>query len=242
LRSPKIKKIILDTIFPIFCLTCNTEGFWLCSQCFSKVKLLDFQLCPACEINITEKGILCPVCRESKKSSLDSLVVSTSYENPAVKKMIHNLKYRFVADIAKPLADLMVKALLKNDLSIPDYIMPIPLHPRRLRWRGFNQSLLLAERISENLAPLMKIEVLDILERKKYNQPQMKIKKYSERLANVKNIFSLKMQLPDLKNKTILLVDDIATTGATLEECAKILKEKEVKKIFSIVISRQVMR
>jgi ComF family protein len=242
LRSRKIKKVILDTLFPIFCLNCNTDGFWLCSQCLSGIRLLDFQLCPACERSITEKGVLCPACRESKKSSLDSLIISTSYENPTIKKLIHNLKYRFVADIAKPLADLMVKALLKNDLPIPDYIMPIPLHPRRLRWRGFNQSLLLAERISENLAPLMKIEVLDILERKKYNRPQMKIKKYKERLENVKDIITLKKEFPDLKNKTVLLIDDIATTGATLEECAKALKEKGVRKIFGAVISRQVMK
>jgi ComF family protein len=242
LRSRKIKKAVLDTLFPIFCLACETEGFWLCDQCLFKIQLLDFQLCPACEANITEKGALCPACRESRKSSLDSLIVSVSYENPVIKKLIHNLKYRFVADIAKPLADLMVKALLRNDLPIPDYIMPIPLHPRRLRWRGFNQSLLLAETISENLAPLMKIEVQDILERQKYNQPQMKIKKYQERLENVKSIFGLKEQSPDLKNKTVLLVDDIATTGATLEECAKVIKEKGARKIFGVVISRQVMK
>jgi ComF family protein len=204
--------------------------------------ILDFQLCPACEMNLSEKGILCPACRESRKSSLYSLIISVSYENPAIKKLIHNLKYRFVADSAQPLADFMVKALLKNDSPIPDYIMPIPLHPRRLRWRGFNQSLLLAERISENLAPLMKIEVLDILERKRYNQPQMKIKKYQERLANVKNIFSLKERFPDLKNKTVLLVDDIATTGATLEGCAKILKENGVKKVYGTVIARQALK
>lgn len=238
----KIKKAILDSLFPIFCTNCRTESFWICDDCLTKIKVLDYQVCPVCETNVTEKGALCPACRDSGKSSLYSLISSVSYENSAVKKLIHNLKYRFVSDISKSLAVLMVKALLKNDIPIPDYIIPIPLHQRRLRWRGFNQSLLLAENISENLAPMMKIEVLDILERKKYKKPQMKIKKYQDRLANVRNIFSLKKELPALKNKCILLVDDIATTGATLQECAKILKESGVKKIFGIVVARQTIK
>lgn len=136
----------------------------------------------------------------------------------------------------------MVKALLKHDSAIPDYIVPVPLHSRRLRWRGFNQSLLLAERISENIAPLMKIEVLDILERNKYRKPQMTIKKYQDRMKNVENIFCLKNELPVLKNKNILLVDDIATTGATIGECARMLKEKGAKNIFGVVIARQTIK
>ncbi len=136
---------------------------------------------------------------------------------------------------------LLVKALVRSDFSVPDCIIPVPLHPRRLRWRGFNQSLLLAEHIAEELTPLLKIEVLDILSRARFNQPQMKIKNYQERLQNVKDIFTFR---PDtdpslIKNKSILLVDDIATTGATLEECAKVLKSAGAKKVFAAVVARQ---
>jgi competence protein ComFC len=167
------------------------------------------------------------------------LVVATSYKNPAIKNLIHNFKYKFIPEISAPLAKLMVKALIKSDASVPDLIVPVPLHSRRLRWRGFNQSKLLAERISEDLTPLMKIKVLDVLERKRFTKPQMKISNYRERLENVEDVFILsdKFQLSDIENKNILLVDDISTTGATLQQCAKILKNNGVKKVFTSVIA-----
>jgi ComF family protein len=158
--------------------------------------------------------------------------------------MIHNLKYRFIADLSEPLSELMIKTLIKNDLPIPDFIVPVPLHPRRLRWRGFNQSRLLAEKISKNLAPMLEIEIIDVLKRDKNNKAQMKIKKYRERLQNMKDIFSFNAQFGKniLKNKEIMLIDDIATTGATLEECAKVLKENGAKKVFAAVIARQTLK
>jgi ComF family protein len=153
--------------------------------------------------------------------------------------MIHNLKYRFAAGIADPLSGIMTKALLKHGLPIPDFIVPVPLHPRRLRWRGFNQSLLLAEKIAEELIPPLKIRVLNALKRQKYNRPQVEISNYSERFENVKDVFSLGGDSPEVRSKTILLVDDIATTGATLEKCAKALKEAGAKKVFAVVVARQ---
>jgi ComF family protein len=236
-----LKTVVLDSLFPVFCLSCQKEGSWLCENCLAETKILDFQVCPACEDVITDKGFLCHFCRESRKSHLDCLIAAVSYEDPVIKKMIHNFKYRFISDISQPLAKLISRALIRSDIPLPDLIAPVPLHPRRLRWRGFNQSLLLASRLSEELAPLMKIEILDILERKIHNAPQMNVKNYRERLENVKNIFDLKSGLnPDLiKNKNILLLDDIATTGATLGECAKILKSSGAKKVFAAVVARQ---
>ncbi|HLM84082.1 MAG TPA: ComF family protein [Candidatus Bathyarchaeia archaeon] len=238
------KRAVLDALFPIFCLSCRTEGAWLCEKCFAELKILDFQVCPACEENITDKGFLCQNCRDSRISPLDGLIAAVSYEDPAVKKLVHNFKYRFVGDISRLLSKLLVKALVRNDFPLPDLIAFVPLHPKRLRWRGFNQSFLLAAHISKELAPLLNIDILDILERKKYNQPQMNVKNYKERLQNVCNIFGLKPEVdPSLvKNKTFLLVDDIATTGATLQECAKILKQAGAKKIYAAVIARQSLK
>jgi ComF family protein len=238
------KNFILDTLFPIACLGCQKEGIWLCCDCMAQIKILDFQLCPVCEKNITENGNLCPACKISRKFYLDSMVAAVSYENTISKKLIYNLKYRFISDSSHPLSELMVKALMRNDLPIPDFIVPVPLHPRRLRWRGFNQSRLLAENISKNLAPLLEIEVIDVLRRNKNNKAQMKIKSYSERLQNIQNIFSFDSQFSQniVKNKKILLIDDIATTGATLQECAKILKQNGVKKVYGAVIARQTIK
>jgi len=239
-----LKNILLDSLFPVFCLSCQKEGFWLCENCLAQTKILDFQVCPACEDVITDKGFLCHFCRESRKSHLDCLIAAVSYDDPTARKMVHNFKYRFIGDISRPLAKLVCRALVRNDVALPDFLVPVPLHPRRLRWRGFNQSLLLASSLSKEIAPLMEIEILDILERRKYNQPQMQIKNYQERLKNMQNIFALKAGSNQniIKNKNILLVDDIATTGATLEECAKTLKSAGAKKVFATVVARQSLK
>ena len=135
----------------------------------------------------------------------------------------------------------MVNALLANEIPLPRAFIPVPLHPRRLRWRGFNQALRLAENISQNLAPPLKIPVLDILERRKYNKPQMEVKNYQDRLKNVHDLFIIESDanLVHVKGKTVCLIDDIATTGATLQECAKVLKEAGAKKVFAAVVARQ---
>lgn len=240
----KIKKIILDTLFPINCFGCQKNDFWLCEECFQKIPLQRDQVCPACEREITSSGFLCRACRTSRDLKLDALVSAVSYDNQNVKKMVYNLKYRFVGDLSCPLARLEIKALLSHNTPLPSAIIPVPLHPRRLRWRGFNQSLLIAENISQNLAPPFKIPVLDILERRKYNKPQMELENYQDRLENVRDLFRIKSgaDLDNIKGKIIYLVDDIATTGATLEECAKVIKQVGAKKVFAIVIARQTLK
>lgn len=239
-----MKRAVLDSLFPVFCFSCGKEGAWLCESCLAEIKILDFQVCPACEKNITDKGFLCFSCRDARKSNLDALISAVSYEDPTLKKLVHNFKYRFIGDISLPLAKLVAIALVRNDFPLPDIIVPVPLHPRRLRWRGFNQSLLLAERIAEEIAPLLNIEVLDILERKRYSRPQMSLKDYQERLRNVQNTFEPKPDIhPDtIKNKNILLIDDVATTGATLEQCAKVLKSAGARKVSAAVVARQTIR
>ncbi len=242
----KIKKIILDTLFPIACLGCQKSDFWICRECLQKIPILHQQVCPACEREITPSGLLCQSCRKKEKFYLDALISAVSYDNPIVKKMVYNFKYRFVDCLSEPLAQIKMKALIQNNLPLPQAIIPVPLHPRRLRWRGFNQALLIAKNISKNLIPPLEIPVLDILERKKYNQPQMKLKKYEERIQNVKDLFGIKLDtntdLDYLRGKVVYLVDDIATTGATLKECAKVLKKIGVKKVFATVIARQTLK
>ncbi|HBB36664.1 MAG: Amidophosphoribosyltransferase-like protein [Candidatus Moranbacteria bacterium GW2011_GWC1_45_18] len=240
----KIKKIILDTLFPVICLGCRKNDCWLCEECFRGIPLRREQICPACENKTTVSGFLCISCQTGRKFLLDALISSVSYENQNVKKMVHYFKYRFVFSLSEPLARLQTKALLSHHIPLPRAIIPVPLHPRRLRWRGFNQALLLAEYISQNLAPPLKIPVLDILERRKYNKPQMELGNYQDRLENVRNLFKMRSGavFDNIKGKTVYLIDDIATTGATLEECAKTLKESGVKKVIAVVIARQTLK
>ncbi|OGI25209.1 MAG: hypothetical protein A3J76_03435 [Candidatus Moranbacteria bacterium RBG_13_45_13] len=236
-----IKRGILDVLFPITCLNCQKDGFWLCEECKKNIAIQDFQLCPKCEKENTPSGFLCLACRLDRDFCLNALISATTYDAPSLKKLIYNFKYRFASSLSDILAQIILKALLSHNIPLPALIIPVPLHPKRLRWRGFNQAELLAENISRNISPLLEIPVLDILTRKKYNKPQVEIRSYRERQKNVSGLFALKPGLDShlVKGKKILLVDDIATTGATLHECAKVLKAAGAKKVFAAVIARQ---
>lgn len=190
-----------------------------------------------CEKAITPYGRTCFSCFDI--NGIDGVLVTTSYKVKIINKAIHNLKYRFVNDFSIPLGKIMKNSFLSSDLPLPDIIIPVPLHSRRLRWRGFNQSELLANELAENISPGFKIPVrTDLIYRCRNTNSQMKIKNYQERKDNLKNAFVVST-VTNMKNKKILLVDDVATTGSTLFECTKSLKESGAKEIFGIVIARQ---
>jgi len=241
-----IKKFILDTLFPISCVICKKENFWFCQNCLEKIEIVSEQVCPYCEKTVTAGGSICPKCRlyfsqKNKGIFLDNLLVSAKYKKRGLSKVIHVYKYNFISDLSVPLGKIILKAFVKNDIPLPDLIIPVPLHPRRLRWRGFNQAELLADFISLNLTVGLEIPVeKNILQRKKYTQPQMKIKSYKERIFNMQGAFCLKKEARGkVKNQNILLIDDVSTTGSTLLACAKILKSFGAKKVFGAIIARQ---
>ncbi|EKD46852.1 MAG: hypothetical protein ACD_67C00042G0002 [uncultured bacterium] len=233
----KIHKFILDVLFPIHCISCKKEGAWLCESCFSRIKMTSEQVCGVCEKMITPDGRTCLACK--KKSSLDGLTVCSSYLDSSVSRAVHLYKYNFISDLHVALGDLLVSALRKTDVALPDIIVPVPLHRRRLRWRGFNQSSLLAERVAVQLLPGTTLAVDEkILLRNRYTTPQMGIKDYKNRQQNIAGAFSIS-DVESVKGKTILLVDDIATTGSTIFQCAKVLKDAGANEVFAIVIARQ---
>lgn len=245
----KAKAFILDTLFPVSCITCGSPNIWLCDACLQKIQLLSFQLCPRCERLITQDGRNCSFCK-AQRPPLDALIVASRYKEGNISRLIHLYKYNFIEGLREPLGKLLVKNILKNNLPLPDIIIPVPLHKRRLRWRGFNQSELLADYISANLTPGFIIPVAaDLIKRKKYTPPQMKIKDYLQRRKNMQDVFDVphnqRSNKPTeniLKNKNILLIDDIATTGTTLFECAKALKQNGAKFVSAAVIARQELK
>lgn len=246
----KLHNFILDTLFPVHCLYCQKYGTWVCQECARKISLLPVQVCPYCEKTISPNGKICPLCKnkfleKNESWPLDALVVSTKYEKDGISRLVYCFKYNFIQDLGEFLAKIISEAFILNNLPLPDIIIPIPLHPKRLRWRGFNQSEILANYLSQNLAPGFPIPIIsNFLIRKKYTRAQMKIKNYQERQKNIRNIFALNRivetrHASSLRGKTILLVDDIATTGATLFEAGRVLKSAGVKKVFAVVIARQ---
>lgn len=231
-------KHLLDIVFPIFCLGCEQPKEWLCADCRSRIPLLEEHRCPCCYHHITPFGRTCIAC--SEYSSLDGVFVASHYKIPVLAQAIHSYKYRFVSDLAEPLGLFLADALRRTDLPLPDFIIPVPLHPRRLRFRGFNQSELLARVLAQHIAPGIDISVLGhTLMRTRYTRPQMKAHSRKERLGNLKGAFALdKKTRKILQRTTLWLVDDVATTGTTLEECAKILKKAGARHVFGIVLAR----
>lgn len=239
----KIKKFILDTIFPIYCLSCQKEGVWLCRKCQHKIILKTEQTCPICKKAIVPNGETCFSCKH--ETSLDGILVTSFYrknkERTLLAVLIHYYKYRFIKTIGSSLGKILEKSILSSSLPLPDTIISVPLHKRRLRWRGFNQSEVLAFHLSKNLTPGFSIPVLkDTLIRNRYTKPQAEIKNKENRKVNTLNAFTIaKENLSFIKEKNIFLIDDIVTTGSTLAECAKELKKAGAKKVYGIVLARQ---
>lgn len=137
-----------------------------------------------------------------------------------VQSLIHQLKYKRQRDVGIAIGRLFGKDLLSSPhYSDIDFIIPVPLHPKKLRIRGYNQSLMIAKGLQES----MEIDLFMGLQRKTHSSTQTKKSRY-ERWENVKDIFEIFDQ-GKLENKSVLLVDDVLTTGATLEACATILSE-----------------
>ena len=237
----RIKDFVLDTLFPVRCLGCGERKEWLCEKCLSHIPLRTTQLCPACLTQITPTGEVCFVCYSGKaKRSLDGLFVAAHYKTKLLSQAIHTYKYRFVSAVAEPLSKLLLQALHHGELPLPDLIVPVPLHSKRLRYRGFNQAALPARILSADLVPTLTLPLLEgALLRTRFTLPQMKTENKKERLANLRDAFAVDPQMKsEIKGRSIWLIDDVATTGTTLELCARVLKKAGAKSVFGIVLAR----
>jgi len=231
----KIKKFLLDILFPKFCFSCGREGSYLCEDCQSILEISQYQYCLCKKPKRLPEGRKCPKCQPK---ILSALYFALSYQNPLIKELIQKFKYNpFIKELAKPLASLIIThfQLLNNKSNFSNFILiPISLNEKRLRWRGFNQ----ATEISKELSKILEIPlVLNCLTKIKETLPQVKLSE-QERKENVEGTFSCQNQ-SKIFGKRILLVDDIYTTGATMEEAARVLKESGAKEIQGIVVARE---
>ncbi len=226
---------LLDLVFPPFCQGCTREGSYLCLVCQNRINV-PIHRCPVCNRN-SPLGRVHEHC-SSESTALSGLMVASEYRNPAVKNLIWHLKYNSVKAISETLATIMADFLVGSDLV--DYfhdslVIPVPMHEKRERFRGFNQ----AETLAKHLARNLHLEFSPALTKTKKTDRQVDLEK-RERLENVKNVFSLtphfNRQL--LSGRSILLIDDVATTGATLNECAKVLNAHEPAEIWGLVVAR----
>lgn len=217
-----ISKKIDSLLFPSFCINCKSDTpeeppslRWLCLNCH---RLL---------ITKWEKVSFKPDISES-------YYIFDYQKDKLAKKLIHTLKYDFVKEIADTFNVGIESERINFRRLVFDFIVPVPLHRRRLKERGFNQSELIAKKISE----ITEKPIIDnILKRKKYRRPQMEVKNREARIKNTQNIFEC-VQHQVLDNKVVLLIDDVATTGATLKECARVLKNAGARSILSFTLAQ----
>ncbi len=235
---------LLDLFFPITCLGCHKKNSWLCSRCLAKIKINQADSCPKCK-KFSFYAKTHPWCYE--EYALDGLIVSASYKNELLDKIIYALKYNFAKELSRPLAKLMIDKIeqLRNKQDQPHWlsllfdekliVLPVPLHGRKYRWRGFNQ----AELIAQHIALEYKLNVeKNILKRKKNTLPQTELAR-RQRLKNVAGAFRVKKEWRSkLADKKILLIDDVATTTTTLNECARELKKYNPKEVWALVVAR----
>jgi len=213
-----IKNFLLDLFFPKFCFSCHREGEYLCLDCQATLEI---------------SGIH----QKEKLSNLNDLYFATDYQKPLVKNLIQRFKYEpFIKELAKPLTSLIIEhfQLLDQKPDFSDFVLiPVPLEKKKLKWRGFNQ----AEEIGKELSEFLNIEILNnVLIKTKETLPQVELSD-EERKENIKGAFSC--QHPELvRERKVLLVDDIYTTGSTMAECARVLKKSGVKEVIGIVIAR----
>ena len=188
-------------------------------------------LCPRCG-KPQLSGILCPGC-VSWQVEIDVIRSPFRFDG-VIRQAIHQLKYRNLRALAITLAKLLQNYLATNPVP-GEVLVPVPLHPKRIRERGYNQSSLLAK----ELGKLTSLPVVDdCLIRQRHTPPQAKTPTVDERRSNVANVFTCRDSR--LQNKQVLLIDDVSTSGATLDACATALKAAGAATVWGLVLAREI--
>lgn len=242
-----LKEGFLNLIYPLSCQNCGrlikeSRGYSLCDDCLRLIKLISPPFCYRCgkpfsgEVDFEEKAI-CADCLTEKHSCY--FIRSVAYYQGVLREGIHLLKYRKQVKLVQPLGNLLVSYLTKNDfitIREIDLVVPVPLFKEDYLKRGFNQSSLLAKYIADYFSLYFSE---DLLIKDKMNLSQVGLSK-TERKKNVKNVYTLNtsFSLEGLSN--ILLVDDIFTTGATIDACCRELKKTGIEELYVLTLARGV--
>lgn len=232
---------ILEFVLPSSCTSCNSpvSGSGIphfCTACWSDFSLLPGPFCPRCgrpfgspEALTHSPAHLCLSCRK-ELPQFDQSVSVGQFEG-SLREAIHVFKYKPCRSLGKPLSRWMADNI-GFEPGI-DIVMPVPLHRKRLRQRGFNQALLLAHGISKQHGLALSF---DNLARTRHTKPQVELSG-KDRIANVAGAFSLRR--PEmLAGMSVVLVDDVFTTGATLNECSRVLKDAGASRVMALTLAR----
>ena len=188
-------------------------------------------LCPRCG-RPQSSAILCPSC-VGWQAKIDGIRSPFRFDG-VIRQAIHELKYRNLRTIAGLFAQWLNDYLIANPVP-GEVLVPVPLHHKRLRERGYNQSRLLAQELGK-LTNLPLVD--DCLIRQRHSPPQARTATVDERRSNVADAFSCRDGR--LQGKQVLLIDDVSTSGATLDACARALKEAGAISVWGLVLAREI--
>ncbi|MDP2624852.1 MAG: ComF family protein [Candidatus Peregrinibacteria bacterium] len=218
-------QLFLEFLFPNRCLGCRRTGLLLCMDCLVKIPI--------------QQRIRSPV---EKDWSLDGLLVISPYlKGEILQKAIQAMKYQNGSSLAEILGQWMAThsiGIVKHELGSENIVLvPVPLHPKREKKRGYNQARLLALAVS-GFSVLLKpqLPLIEPLQRIRNTPPQAQLSR-NDRIRNLSDSFIVKENSLSL-NKKIVLVDDVCSTGSTLNECARVLKQHGAHIVWGLVLAR----
>jgi len=239
---------LVDWLYPPRCRACagrilERDGACFCADCWKVIQLVAHPLCRLCGRPFPDASgddHTCGVCIERPPRFAAARAWACypreEQENHPLRTVVQKFKYGCKVSLGKPLGQLMARGCVEFLSGFhADVIVPVPLHGKRLRWRGFNQSLLLARQVSG----LYGVPVDPfLLQRERETAAQTQLPE-DERRRNVRGAFAIR---PDkaVKDQTILLVDDVYTSGATVNECSRTLKSGGAKEVYVLTLARAI--
>jgi ComF family protein len=231
LRLKQLQKTAIDFFFPPRCVGCGKGGSFVCTRCFHTLPHISSPVCTRCGKPETS-GPFCPTCW-GWASYIDGIRSPFRFDG-AIRQAIHDFKYRNLRAIAPHLAELLFSYLQTNPVT-GNVLVPVPLHPRRLRNRGYNQSTLLAGELGRLAGiPLEK----GCLVRSRHTSAQTRTVNVEQRKRNVAGAFQCVTN--NLNGNQVILIDDVCTSGSTLEACAIAIKSAGAVSVWGLTLAREI--
>lgn len=225
-EAERARQTLLNLLFPPRCVTCDREGEWFCVACRAQVELVTPPICKRCGRPL--HAPTCVFCLDFPLE-LDGLRAVAFFEG-VMRDAIHCFKYQRRPELAPHFASMLSDFLAAQPLAV-DLLVPVPLHAERERSRGYNQALLLAREtaVQQKLALWY-----NVIERTRATPPQVGLDTRARR-ENMRDAFVAKEQVAGAR---ILLIDDVCTTGATMNACAVALKRRGAKAVWGLALAR----
>ena len=224
---------LIDLLFPKYCLECGANGQYVCESCVDKVRPAR-HFCAACSKRAVD-GMTHATCK--KKLHIDGIYSVFEYEG-VVRKAILSFKYKFAHDLSHELCNHMLNRFSDSITPVPTgdvLLVPVPMHRRRKKERGFNQAELMGKEVAGKMNWRY---VPDLLIREEFRRPQAELKG-EERKKNIHGAFSynFKYKTLDIGRRPIIIFDDVATTGSTLKEAAKVMKRNGGGNVWGLTVA-----